>query len=85
METSAHKILLARMDEAFGDFFRTAEQLSIFLGQTQDPSSWSSYHEAIKLRTSEAVAFEKYRKIQDELFSRINPPVAPNHWESSVS
>jgi len=84
METSAKKILLARMDEAFTDCFRASERLSIFLADTQDPSSWSSYHELLKLRTVETVAFEKYRKIQEELFSHIHPPAAPLRNESSV-
>ena len=84
METSTHKILLARMDEAFGDCFRASERLSILLSQARDAASWTMYHELLRVRTSETVALEKYRKIQDELFSHIQPPVAPDRSESSV-
>jgi len=72
------------MDEAFADCFRASEQLSICLGKAHDSSSWSTYHELLKLRTMETVAFEKYRKIQEELFANIHPPVAPDRHESSV-
>lgn len=84
METSAPKILLSRLDEAFAECFRASEQLSTFLGAAQAPSSWSAYHELLKLRTQEIVAFEKYRKIEDELFSHIHPPADPLRNESSV-
>ena len=79
------KILLSRMDEAFGDYSLEAERLSVLLAEPRDPSSWTSYHDLLKQRTAETVAYEKYHKIKDELFTRIPPPILPRRPESSVS
>ena len=79
-----HKILLARMDKAFGNYSYEAEKLSVLLAET-DPSSWTSYHEILKQRAAEAAAYEQYRKIQDELFTLIHPPKPDERRESSVS
>jgi hypothetical protein len=79
------KILLSRMDEAFGDYSVEAERLSVLLAGPRDPSSWTSYHDLLKQRTAEVVAYEKYHKLKDELFTRIPPPALPRRPESSVS
>jgi hypothetical protein len=79
------KILLTRMDEAFSNYSHEAEKLSVLLAETRDPFSWTSYHELLKQQTVEIVAYEKYRKIKDELFKLINPPVPQDRVESSVS
>ena len=43
MEYSKNRtILLARMDKAFGQYSFEAEKLSVLLGETRDPSSWTS-------------------------------------------
>jgi len=78
-------VLLTRMDIAFSDYSREAENLSVLLAEPRDPLSWSSYHDLLRQRTAEVVAYEKYRKIKDELFGLINPPAAPDRRESSVS
>ena len=80
-----HTILLARMDKAFGNYSYEAEKLSVLLAQTRDPSSWSSYHDLLKQRISEVTAYEQYRKLQEELFTLINPPTPALRRESSVS
>jgi hypothetical protein len=86
MEYSKNRtILLARMDKAFGQYSFEAEKLSVLLGETRDPSSWTSYHDLLKQRIAEVAAYEQYRKIQDELFTLINPPVPEQRRESSVS
>ena len=36
------RILLARMDKAFGDYSQEAEKLSVLLAATTDPPSWTS-------------------------------------------
>jgi hypothetical protein len=79
------QILLGRMDKAFGIYSQEAEKLSVLLAATRDPSSWTSYHDLLRQRTAEVVAYEEYRKIQDELFTLINPPKAEERRESSVS
>ena len=79
------RILLTRMDEAFSNYSHEAEKLSVLLAETRDPFSWTSYHELLKQQTVEIVAYEKYRKIKDELFKLINPPVPQDRVESSVS
>jgi hypothetical protein len=84
-ELGNRKILLARMDQAFSDYSHEAEQLSVLLAEARDPFSWSSYHNLLKQRTAEAVAYEKYCGIKDELFKLINPPAVPDRPESSVS
>jgi hypothetical protein len=68
------RILLERMDKAFGDYCNEAEKLSVLLAAPRDPHSWTLYHELLKQRTAEVVAYERYCKIKDELFNLINPP-----------
>ena len=67
-------MLRARMDDAFCVYSREAEKLSALLADLRDPSSWTLYHDLLKQRTSEVVAYEKYRNIKDELFTLIHPP-----------
>jgi hypothetical protein len=75
MSNSANRdILRVRMDDAFSDYSRESEKLSLLLADSQYASSWTSYHELLKQRTAEVVAYEKYRKIKDELFTLIVPP-----------
>jgi len=78
------RMLLTRMDKAFSDYSHEAEELSALLAGPRDPFSWTSYHDLIRQRTAEVVAYEKYRSIKDELFTLINPPAAPRRPESSV-
>jgi hypothetical protein len=78
------KILLARMDKAFGDYSQEAEKLSVLLAETRDTSSWSLYHELLRQRTVEVAAYEQYRRIQEELFTLINAPKPEERHESSV-
>jgi hypothetical protein len=66
---------LTRMDMAFTDYSQEAEKLSVLLAETRDPSSWTLYHNLLRQRTAEVVAFEKYRDIRDDLFASIHPPV----------
>jgi|SRR5580692_8979791 hypothetical protein len=68
------KILLTRMDTAFGEYARESEQLSVLLSKTKSLPGWTSYNELLRQRTVEVVAHEQYRRIQDELFKRIVPP-----------
>jgi hypothetical protein len=77
--------LLERMDKAFGVFSVEAEKLSVLLAATRDPSSWTSYHDLLRQKTAELVAYERYRKIQDELFATIGAPEPQARPESSVS
>jgi hypothetical protein len=79
------RILLTRMDEAFGDYSLEAERLSVLLAKPRDPSSWTSYHDLVKQRTAETVAYEKYHKLKDELFARIGQPTMPDRPQSSMS
>ena len=79
------RFLLERMDQAFGLFSHEAEKLSVLLAATRDPSSWSSYHELLRQKTAELVAYEQYRKIQEELFALISAPTPELRRESSVS
>lgn len=79
------RILLARMDKAFGIYSQEAEKLSVLLAAATDPHSWTSYHELLKQRTAEAVAYEQYCGLKDELFTHIQPPEAQQRRESSVS
>lgn len=79
------KILLARMDTAFSDYCQEAEKLSVLLGAPRDSFSWTAYHELLKLRDTEAAAYEKYRSIKNELFMLITPPAPPDRRESSVN
>jgi len=69
-------MLRTRMDDAFCVYSREAEKLSALLGGSRDPSSWTLYHDLLKQRTVEVVAYEKYRNIKDELFTLIKPPPA---------
>jgi hypothetical protein len=82
---SNRKILLARMDGAFSVYCQEAEKLSVLLGEPGDPSSWTTYHELLKQRNAEVIAYEKYRMIKDELFGVIPLPTAPDRRESSVN
>ena len=70
------KILLTRMDTAFCEYSRESEKLSVLLSEHKDLPGWTSYHELLRQRTAEVVAYEQYRRIQDELFKRIVPPNA---------
>lgn len=78
-------ILLARMDNAFSDYSHEAEKLSVLLAKPRDSFSWTSYHDLTRQRTAEVVAYEKYRKIRDELFGLINPPAIEERPRSSVN
>ncbi len=79
------RILLARMDKAFGNYSYEAEKLSVLLAETRDPYSWTSYHDLLRQRTAEVVAYEQYCRIKDELFTLIHAPAAQERRESSVS
>ena len=79
------KILLDRMDKAFGLFSQEAEKLSVLLASNSDPSSWTLYHDLIRQKAAELAAYERYRKIQEELFRLIDPPKPEVRRESSVS
>jgi len=72
------KVLVTRMDNAFSDYSHEAEKLSVLLAEPSDRFSWTSYHDLLKQRTAEVVAYEKYRNIKDELFTLINPPTVPD-------
>jgi hypothetical protein len=86
MEQSGNgMILLRRMDSAFSDYSHEAEKLSVLLAEPRDLSSWTSYHDLVRQRTAEVVAYEKYRNIKDELFTLINPPPPQDRPGSSVS
>ena len=84
-ELGNRKALLTRMDNAFSDYSHEAEKLSVLLAEPRDPFSWTSYHDLLRQRTAEVVAYEKYRSIKDELFTLINPPAVPDRPESSVN
>jgi hypothetical protein len=73
------------MDTAFSDYSHEAEKLSVLLAEPRDPSSWSLYHNLIKQRTAEVVAYEKYRNIKDELFRLFEPPPVADRPKSSVN
>jgi hypothetical protein len=73
-ELDNRKILVTKMDNAFSDYSLEAEKLSVLLSEPRDRFSWTSYHDLLKQRTAEVVAYEKYRKVKDELFTLINPP-----------
>jgi hypothetical protein len=79
------RILLARMDKEFAHYSQEAEKLSVLLAQATDPSSWTTYHDLLKQRTAEVVAYERYCRIKDELFTHIQPPKPDARRESSVS
>lgn len=76
------EILLTRMDRAFADYYHEAEKLSVLLGERRAAFSPTAYHDLLKQRTVEAVAYEKYRRIQDELFTLIDPPVLDRRGSS---
>ena len=84
MQDTASRILLDRMDQAFVDYSQQAERLSALLAKPMGASSWTLYHDLQKQRTAESTAYERYRKIQEELFARIAPAV-PHRPESNVS
>ena len=79
------RLLLDRMDSAFRYLCEESEKLSVLLTQNGDPASWTFYKELVRQRTMEIVAYEKYRKIQDELFTLIPEPRDAIRPESSVS
>jgi len=85
MQDTACRILLDRMDQAFGDYSQQAERLSALLAKPMGESSWTLYHDLQKQRTAETIAYERYRKLQDELFERIAPPALPRRPQSSVA
>jgi hypothetical protein len=80
-ELDNRKILVTRMDDAFSDYSHEAEKLSVLLAERRDRFSWTSYHDLLKQRTAEVVAYERYRKIKDELFTLINPPTVPDGFK----
>ena len=84
MQDTASRILLDRMDQAFVDYSQQAERLSALLAKPIGASSWTLYHDLQKQRTAETTAYERYRKIQEELFARIAPAV-PHRPESNVA
>jgi hypothetical protein len=63
-ELSNRKILLTRMDNAFSDYSHEAEKLSVLLAGPRDRFSWTSYHNLLRQRVAEVVAYEKCRNIQ---------------------
>ena len=73
------------MDNAFSDYSHEAEKLSVLLAGPRDRFSWTSYHNLLRQRVAEVVAYEKYRNIKDELFTLINPPAVSDRPESSVN
>lgn len=73
-DTGNCDVLRVRMDDAFCVYSREAEKLSMLLAGSRDLSSWTLYHDLLKQRATEVVAYEKYRNIKDELFTLINPP-----------
>ncbi|HKV47491.1 MAG TPA: hypothetical protein VJN69_05325 [Candidatus Acidoferrales bacterium] len=79
-----YKAMVAKMDDAFGAYFREAEKLSILLGVRADPCSWTSYHDLQKQQTAETVSYERYRVIREQVLALIPPPVLPHRPESSV-
>lgn len=85
MQGTSSRILLNRMDQAFGDYFQEAERLSVLLARPMGASSWTLYHDLQRQRTAETLAYERYRKLQEELFARIAPPAVPYRPESSVA
>jgi hypothetical protein len=84
VQDTASRILLDRMDQAFVDYSQQAERLSALLAKPMGASSWTLYHDLQKQRTAEATAYERYRKIQEELFRRIAPAL-PHRPESNVA
>jgi len=84
-ELGNREVLLMRMNNAFSDYSHEAEKLSVLLAEPRDPFSWTSYHDLLKQRTAEVVAYEIYRNIKDELCTLINPPAVPDRPESSVN
>jgi len=83
-ELVSREVLLTRMNNAFSDYSHEAEKLSVLLAEPRNPLSWTSYHDLLKQRTAEVVAYEIYRNIKDELCTLINPPAVPDRPESSV-
>jgi hypothetical protein len=73
------------MDNAFSDYSHEAENLSVLLAGPRDPLSWTVYNDLLKQRTVDVVAYKKYRRIKDELFTLINPPAVPDRRESTVN
>ncbi len=84
MQDTASRILLDRMDQAFVDYSQQAERLSALLAKPLGTSSWTLYHDLQKQRTVETIAYERYRKLQEELFARIAPAV-PDRPQSSIA
>jgi hypothetical protein len=79
------RILLTRMDTAFSEYARESEQLSVLLSKTKSLPGWTSYNELLRQRTVEVVAYEQYRRIQDELFKRIVPPTVDEKPETKFN
>jgi translation elongation factor EF-Ts len=79
-EHSGRKMLLSRMDSAFSDYSHEAEKLSVMLAEPRNTSSWTSYNELVKQQAVEVAAYEKYRKIKEELFRIINPPAPQDRY-----
>lgn len=79
-EQSGRRMLLSRMDSAFSDYSHEAEKLSVMLAEPRDLSSWTAYNELVKQQAVEVAAYEKYRKIKEELFRIINPPAPQDRY-----
>jgi hypothetical protein len=84
VQDTGSRILLDRMDKAFVDYSQQAERLSALLSKPMGASSWTLHHDLQKQRTAETVAYERYHKLQEELFALIAPAV-PDRPESSVA
>jgi hypothetical protein len=84
-ELGHREVLLMRMNNAFSDYSQEAEKLSVLLAEPRDPFNLTSYHDLLKQRTAEVVAYEIYRNIKDELCTLINPPAVPDGPESSIN
>lgn len=84
MQDTGSRILLDRMDQAFVDYSQQAERLSALLAKPMGESSWTLYHDLQKQRAAETIAYDRYRRLQEELFARIAPAV-PDRPESSVA
>jgi len=84
-ELGHREVLLMRMNNAFSDYSHEAEKLSVLLAEPRELFNLTSYHDLLKQRTAEVVAYEIYRNIKDELCARINPPAVPDGPDSSIN
>lgn len=79
------KTLLAKMDGAFSEYCHQAEKLSDLLAKPRDHSSWTLYHDLLRQRILETVAYEKYRNVKDDLFALIKSPPEPDTPDAARS